>query len=128
MRQTVSVALLAHLGGCSDTCSNDVVAHANAPDGQHQAALFLRDCGATTGFSTQVSIIGSGQEPSGTGNAYRADDDHGAAFVGSWGGPWAEVKWLAADHILIRFDAKSRIFQRADQVNGVRVTYEAVPH
>jgi hypothetical protein len=89
--------------------------------------MFQRDCGATTGFSTQVSIVSPEEEPDGAGNAFRADDDHGAAAAGRWGGPWAEMKWLAADHLLVKYAARSRVFERVDYVNGVRVTYEAVP-
>jgi hypothetical protein len=37
------------------------------------------------------------------------------------------MKWLAADHLLVRYAAKSRIFESADHVDGVRLTYEAVP-
>lgn len=88
--------------------------------------MFQRDCGATTGFSTQISLTAPGKPPSSSGNAFRADDDHGAATVGKWGGPWAEVKWLAADHLLVRYAAKSRVFERLDQIDGVRLTYEAV--
>ena len=126
MRQVAIVALLALVGACSDACSNTMVVSAAAPNGQHSAVLFQRDCGATTSFSTQVSIIGPGDEASDGGIAFRADDDHGAASAGSWGGPWAEVKWLAADHLLISYAAKSRIFQQTDRVNGVRITYQAV--
>ncbi len=79
------------LSGCSDACSNSVVARANSPDGLHSAVMFQRDCGATTGFSTQVSVLEHGKEASGGGNAFRADDDHGAAAAGAWGGPWAEM-------------------------------------
>ena len=126
MRLLLITALLPVVGGCSDACRNALVTSAAGPDGQHSAVLFQRDCGATTGFSTQISIIATGEEPSGGGNAFRADDNHGVAPVGAWGGPWAEMKWLAADHLLVRYAAKSRIFERADDVGGVRVTYQAV--
>ena len=126
MRLLLLAALPTLIGGCSDACSNTLVSSSTAPDGQHRAALFQRNCGATTGFSTQISLATSDEEQTGAGNAFRADDDHGAARVGAWGGPWAEVKWLAADHLLVRYAAKSRIFRQADQVNGVRLTYEAL--
>jgi hypothetical protein len=74
--------------------------------------MFQRDCGTTTGFSTQISIVEAGDQPSGSGNTFRADDDHGAARAGKWGGSWAEMKWLAPDHLLIRYAAKSRLFER----------------
>lgn len=115
----------AALSGCSDACQNTVVNRATAPDGQHTVVMFQRDCGATTGFSTQVSVVGDSEQADDSGNAFRADDNHGAATVGEWGGPWAEARWIAADHLLIRYAPKSRIFHQAGQIGGVKITYEA---
>jgi hypothetical protein len=121
------LAVIAFLfGGCSDTCSNSPISRADAPDGQHGAVLFQRDCGATTGFSTQISVVAQGEQPSGSGNIFRADDNHGVAAAGDWGGPWAEIKWLAKDHLLIRYAAKSRLFEQKDGVSGVRISYQQV--
>lgn len=115
------------LGGCSDSCSNTVVQRSNAPDGRHSAVLFQRDCGATTGFSAQISILGTGEQPTGAGNAFRADDDHGAATAGDWGGSWAEMRWLAPDHLLVRYASKSRIFEQNERVSDVKITYRIAP-
>ncbi|WP_043605496.1 hypothetical protein [Novosphingobium sp. Rr 2-17] len=112
--------------GCSGTCQNTVASSSLSPKGNLAAVLFRRDCGATIGFSTQISILRSDDKPTGGGNAFIADDDHGAARVGSWEGPWADVKWVAPDHLLIRYAAKSRLFQRSDSVSGVRITYQVV--
>ena len=120
---TIAVVLL---NGCSDVCSNTVVSRSDAPDGRHSAALFQRDCGATTGFSTQVSIFEVGEQPSGKGNVFRADDDHGVAAAAEWGGPWADIKWLSPTRLIIRYDAKSRIFETDEQVSGVTVSFEKV--
>lgn len=114
------------LSGCADSCANAIVSRADSPDGRHSAVLFQRDCGATTGFSTQVSILERGAEPKGSGNVFVADDDHGAAAVGEWGGPWAEVRWLAPDRLRIRYAATSRVFAREDEVSGVRISYRQV--
>ena len=124
--KTVAVLLFAALvGGCSDVCRNTLVSRADSPSGKYSAVMFQRDCGATTGFSTQVSVFQSDQQPSGAGNAFRADDDHGAAEAGRWGGPWAELRWLAPDHLLIRYAAKSRIFKQVDSVGDVKISYES---
>jgi hypothetical protein len=88
--------------------------------------MFQRDCGATTGFSTQVSVVAQGEQPFGSGNAFRADDDHGAAAAGTWGGPWAEIRWLAPGQLLIRYAAKSRLFEQEDEVSGIRISYQQV--
>jgi hypothetical protein len=127
-RYGILAAIGIALGGCSDTCSNTQISRADAPDGLHSAIIFQRDCGATTGFSTQVSIVTKGGQPSGSGNIFRADDGHGAAAVGDWGGPWAEQRWLTSDHLLIRYAAKSRLFKQAEQSSGVRISYQEVDH
>jgi hypothetical protein len=116
------------LSGCSDGCANTLITRADSPDGQHTAVMFQRDCEATTGFSTQVSVMENGDEPTGSGNTFRADDDHGAAAAaaGDWGGPWAEMTWLAPDHLLIRYAAKSRLFEQQGKVEGIKISYQLV--
>lgn len=127
MFKALSLTILCIMpAGCSDTCGDDVVLRLTSPDGQRDAVMFQRDCSATTGFSTQISILNAGEELSGMGNTFRADDEHGAARSGSWGGPWAEMKWLSPDRLLIRYTAKSRLFEQDDHVSGVGVTYEVV--
>ncbi|HEY0281498.1 MAG TPA: hypothetical protein VGC27_02615 [Rhizomicrobium sp.] len=55
-------------------CENTVVKSVVSPDGRHKAVLFQRNCGATTGFSSQVSIIpASLWLPDHSGNAFVAD-------------------------------------------------------
>ncbi len=114
------------LGACSGACENTVLTRADAPDGRHSAVVFRRDCGATTGFSTQVSVLTPGGRPSGAGNVFVADDDHGAATTGPGGAPWVEAVWQDGNRLLIRYDAKARIFQHRAEASGVRIRYEAV--
>jgi hypothetical protein len=107
-------------------CGNMVVSRSPSPDGLRDAVMFERDCGATTGFSTQISIVAAGAVPSVAGNVLRADDDHGAARTGDWGGPWADMKWLSANHLLVRYATGSRLFAHEDEVSGVRISYRPV--
>jgi hypothetical protein len=80
--------------GCVDPCGNDEVDRVPSPDGKFEAAIFQRDCGATTDFSTQISILSKGGAlPKKAGNAWVADSNHGAAPTGKWGGPTVEVRW-----------------------------------
>lgn len=126
LRSSILAAAVLTLSSCSDTCSNTQISRADAPDGLHSAVMFQRDCGATTGFSTQVSIVAPGEQPSGSGNTFRADDDHGTAAAGDWGGPWAETRWPAPDHLLIRYAAKSRLFEQEDKVSKIKISYQPV--
>src|SRR5437763_925426 len=46
------------LNGCFSSCANDIVRKEMAPDGNAlEAFVFQRACGATTGFSTQISVL-----------------------------------------------------------------------
>lgn len=120
---TTLVGLL-FLAGCSDDCNTTPVKISKAPDGLHTAVIFQRDCGATTDFSTQISVLGDGYSLSGSGNAFVADADHGTATTGDWGGPWAEIEWVTSDHLVVRYAQNSRIFEQDEQVSGVRISYE----
>src|SRR5687767_10343542 len=44
------------LFGC-DMCGNDIQLTVVSPDRKLKAVVFERSCGATTGFSTQVSVL-----------------------------------------------------------------------
>lgn len=112
--------------GCSDTCENSIAARVASPDGEREAVIFQRDCGATTAYSTQISVLNNGETPDGGGNAFRADDNHGVAAIGEWQGPWADMRWVAPDRLLIRYASKSRIFEQAAEVNGVEIDYQQI--
>jgi len=124
MRKRVFLLPILLVGGCGDTCQNQAIKRLKSPDGEHVAVLFQRDCGATTGLSTQVSISEDGELASGRANAFSADDNHGAASVGPWGGPMAEIKWLGSDRLLVRYAAKSRVFKQEHEVSSITISYE----
>jgi hypothetical protein len=115
-------------------CANVIVQILPSPDGELEAVLYERDCGATTGFSTQVSVVPKG-DAVGAGNVLVADCDHGTAPGASWGGPPAAIEWAGDRRLLVRYHAKSRVFKTAKelQVGGwfrhatVTIEFEAVP-
>ena len=68
----VFVGIVFWYGG--DMCGNYVHKEYLSPSKSHKAVIFQRDCGATTGFSTQISIIDAKQELGNTkGNIYIID-------------------------------------------------------
>ncbi|MBW3559597.1 MAG: hypothetical protein KY446_10300 [Proteobacteria bacterium] len=125
MRKIAALLLAMWVSSCSAACRNDPVATADAPTGELKAVLFQRDCGATTGFSSQVSLTNDGALSAG-GNVFIADTNHEAASAASWGGPWVELRWLSPKHLLVRYDADARVFAQNQNVSGVDVSYEKV--
>jgi hypothetical protein len=126
MRHALMLLAALPLAACTgDDCADTVAARLVSPDGKHAAILFDRDCGATTGFSTHISVLPAGDKPSGKGNAFIADDEDGAPAA-SWGGPWVEMRWLAPDRLEIRYDPKARIFLRQAAAGGVKIDFRSV--
>jgi hypothetical protein len=96
------------------------------PTGQYVAVLFQRDCGATIGFSSQVSLLSEGEEPGEGGNLFVADTNHGAAPPAASGGPRVEMEWQAPDRLLISYDRRARVFKKVTQLRGVTIDYRPI--
>jgi hypothetical protein len=109
------------LGGCGDSCENRwVQEHVNA---DHKVVIFQRSCGATTGYSTHVSLLKPAQDARGTGNVFIADDNRGRAQPTYWGGPWVSVQWTK-DGLLIRHDKEARIFKAEERLGTTNIWFE----
>ena len=105
-------------------CANRVISIFVSPDGRRQAVIFERDCGATTGFSTQVSVLPRWSRLRNVaGNILIADSDHGAAPEGPGGGPRVDVAWEGRTKLLISFHRRARVFRARHRMNGVSVRY-----
>jgi hypothetical protein len=110
----------------SDMCANEPFADLPSPDGTLKAIVFRRDCGATTGFSTQVSIIGASESlPNRGGNLFVADTDHGKAPSGIGGGPQVRVTWSGPRSVRVGHHRDARVFLAKPAISGVSAEYVA---
>ena len=109
------VVLCLGLGGC---CTNEAPAEHHSPDGQWKYVSFDRNCGATTGSNLQISVLPASKSlPNEAGNAFIADDNHGATrFV-------AQPEWVSARELKITYSANARIFKKEPKVGPIAVTY-----
>jgi hypothetical protein len=86
--------------------------------------VFGRDCGATTDFSTQVSMIEAGAPLSkSAGNLFIADTDHGKIAAGPGGGPAVQVRWLSEDRLEVAYPKGARVFKQEPVRGKVTVEY-----
>jgi hypothetical protein len=119
------IAILAryrHVIGAA--CANEVLAEIASPDDRRAVIVFERTCGATTGFSTQASLLRKGTPlPNEAGNLFIADSGHGAAPANPGGGPALEVIWRSPQSLLLRPRPKARVFKAMRDLDGVHVTY-----
>jgi hypothetical protein len=129
----VAVALLIALGVSisallESACGNEVLQEAVSPDRKYKALVFQRDCGATTGFSTQISVISAlANLENAQGNLFSADDNHGAAPAGKGGGPEVKVEWRSTDELVVLHHASARVFRAERQLGAVKVKYQSLP-
>ncbi|HDP88429.1 MAG TPA: hypothetical protein ENN42_00470 [Thioalkalivibrio sp.] len=65
-------------------CANTEIARVLSPDAAHAAVLFARDCGATTGPSTQVSIVRAQRESSNLPGNVLATREAGSDLMLRW--------------------------------------------
>jgi hypothetical protein len=106
--------------GCLSPCGNRVLADVPSPLGTKHAVVFERDCGATTDFSTQLSILNAGDKLENEGgNAFVADSDHGRGTS-----LYVHVKWSTEGALTVNYPERARVFHNERQVNGVSITYK----
>lgn len=106
-------------------CGTDPVVEIPGPANGLKAVIFQYDCGATTPFTTNVSILPLAETfPGKPGNVLVA---YGGSRRGPWGGPVVEVHWLAADRLEIACVHDARVSKRLSHHSGVRVAHELMP-
>lgn len=92
-------------------CANEVVERLPSPDGTWEAVVFTRNCGATTDYSTQVSILPAGGVPS---------DRPGNTYITAHA-TRVEVTWEASHAAVIRRAVTGTI--EHPEVGGIRVRF-----
>jgi hypothetical protein len=109
-----------------DPCDNKELQTVNSPNGEHKAIVFQRSCGATTGFSTQISLLKRNKQlPKEGGNIFVADTNHGKAPAGDGGGPAMTIQWLGEQTLSVKYDKRSRVFRCGQSMDGVSILYDA---
>jgi len=113
MGKGIMMALVASLlSGCMDIgCDDDVRLRVASPDGRHEAVVFGRDCGATTGLNTQVAIVPLGEAPEGAGNTLVMDD-----IV------QLHVRWTSGTALYIS-GVSGKVYHQSNRVGEVSVSY-----
>ena len=111
----------------NEICGNHIIDSKFSPNKKYKLLIFSRDCGATTGFSTQISIIDSNEilEQKDTGNVFIADDDHGKAKTKG------EIinlntRWINNENLVIEYPKNARIYKNDDSEKGINIIYKEI--
>jgi len=105
-------------------CGNQTISSTELREVNMNVVVFQRDCGATTGFSTQITMLEIDEElPNESGNIFTSDTDHGKAPSGEGGGPEVRIDVVSRDHINILHHPNARVFKNETQWEGVKISY-----
>ena len=94
-----------------DMCGNDIKQKIPSPNGENVAYVFERSCGATTGFSPQLSVLDKDDDfQNEWGNTFRSDKDF-------------YIEWIDEKSLKVIYDKSSETYETDKKVNGVRIEY-----
>jgi len=101
------------LAGCDPACENEISHDLPSPDGRHRVVVFSRNCGATTGFNTQATILPAG--------GHLADE--GGNVFSIDGQDSARVSWTQDGRLAVIIAGDAAIYKKEDSVAGVGIDY-----
>lgn len=112
------------------SCANDIVAEVPSPSTVRVALVFRRNCGVTTSYGTDVSLLEAGRRPPGSeeaGNIVRvrppAQDDFPRA---QHGGPDVQVAWRSDSVLLVRHHPAAQLPFAVVRYFGVTIEYDSL--
>ncbi|MEW8629142.1 MAG: hypothetical protein AB2591_04005 [Candidatus Thiodiazotropha sp.] len=97
-------------------CSNQIASELASPDKKHLAVVFERSCGATTGFSTQVSVLKEKNEfKNEAGNILIAEGHPNTTGI--------ELAWLNENVLLVKGAEGAQFFLKSKGLGSIEVRY-----
>jgi len=123
-----SVVVLLAMRVFVDPCQNSAFDAFKSPGGRWKVVVFERDCGATTDFSTQASLLPVDSPlPAHAGNVLGIDPDHGKVEVDSQGKIAVKVRFDGDSAVTLAYPASARVLSQITARDGVAVRHERVP-
>ncbi len=100
-------------------CANEIVSEKISLDLKYKAIVFIRDCGATTNYSLQVSILPKQDSlENSTGNILILDESY-IDFENHK--TTLEYDWKKDNSLSIQIDPKTKIYYQVDQYKDIRI-------
>ncbi len=101
----------------SGMCGNEIFSEVQSPDNKFRAVIFQRDCGATTGFSTQISLIlAEDKLENEGGNIFIVDGHPNGRKIG--------ITWQGPKKLVINNGSGLQPHKKESRYQGVSIDYE----
>ncbi|WP_088044278.1 hypothetical protein [Bacillus sp. EAC] len=94
-----------------DMCGNEIIQKVPSPSLEKDAYIFIRNCGATTAESYQLSILNKDDKlPNDSGNTFVSDNKF-------------KIDWLNERGLRVNYDENSETYKKDESVNGIKIRY-----
>jgi hypothetical protein len=110
----------------SHLCKNDVIETKLSPEGQKKVVIHVRDCGATSDWTTEASLLNATDSISDgdTGNILRINSDQGKASPMAPGGwPIISAEWDSSNSLILHYSQGSGVLYKQDKVRDVNMQF-----
>ena len=115
-KQFLYLIIFLFLTSCNFLCENEVIKSHISPDSGKVAILFTRSCGATTGYSTQISILNI--------NERFNNNNIGNIFVSGGIIEGIDLYWENNNNLVIIHDDNiGRIYNQLFLYEGINIKY-----
>jgi hypothetical protein len=107
-----------------DACQNKIYKEAINEDGEYQAVLFSRSCGATTSISSQLSILKKTKKLKNyeSGNIFIAQRIYSVPLGITYGSP-VYFYWVTNDSLHIVYHPKAMVFKKETKYKSINIGY-----
>ena len=103
------------LTSCNNICGNKLVKQITTSDNEYTAIAFIRDAGATTAFSPQVSLFKVGHN--------LTDSDTGNIFIGNRS-DFIDIEWKNENTLIIKHKCpKEEIHKKETKLKNINIEY-----
>lgn len=99
------------LSGCTNETNNNIVKTLESPDKMYSAVIFIRDMGATTDKSYQLSILPRDKN---LGNS------RGNIFI-SYGS--FDIEWKSKNKLFVNKKESAKVFRQETKFADIKITY-----
>jgi hypothetical protein len=119
MKVSIFFGIVFSLFVCSScTTFNDIKEIKPSPDGKFAAIAFIRNGGATTGYSPQISILKNNE---------KLGNKTGNIFIGAKS-RYISVYWKNNSTLVVQYNSpEDYIYKRVDKFHSIKIKYIRIP-
>jgi hypothetical protein len=105
-----------------------VVSRQSSPDGHFSAVVFYRNCGATTPFTTEISVLRlvDGVADGSAGNIFSMTDPPGSTEPLSRNGAIeVRLNWRSPQRLAISTPRRAVVGKRVGSIDGIKIEFSS---